>query len=137
MRNAITNPEDMLNVAVWPFERAMKSLFSKEMNNLWSGDKSLIVRVKEEQDSFMIFTEVPGLTEENLSVKYENGVISVEAQYQEQDDTCQCIRSGKYSWSEYIPAVNGEKVEATLNKGILKITLPKSETAKARTIKIN
>ncbi len=48
------------------------------------------------------------------------------------------FQSGQFQQSFTLPApINADRVEAQYNNGVLTLTLPKAEHAKARTVKIN
>ncbi|MBV9229073.1 MAG: Hsp20/alpha crystallin family protein, partial [Chloroflexi bacterium] len=49
-----------------------------------------------------------------------------------------CFQAGQYQQSFTLPSpINADRVEASYTDGILTLTLPKAEHAKARTIKVN
>ena len=48
------------------------------------------------------------------------------------------FQSGQYQQAFTLPApINPERVEASVHDGVLNLSLPKTEHAKARTIKVN
>lgn len=97
-------------------------------------DKKILVDVDSTEDGYIIKAEVPGIDQENIEINLENGILSIKAEYKE--DNGSCLRSGKYRWAAKVANVDGEKISATLDKGILVINLPKAESAKARKIEI-
>lgn len=132
MRNAVSiwRPfEDLYDVAR-DFERSLTGFYPR---NTSSGYLNVDVDVQE--DVYIVKAEVPGLTEDNINISYENGVVSIQAEYKEEDG--HVFRNGHYEKSFRLNDVNADAIEASLKDGILNIRLPKAEEAKARTIKIN
>jgi len=131
-----------------PFERALSRGFDSLLDDFGRGffdldlPQSSVLRtnVEESDTEYTLTAEVPGLKEDQLSITYENGVISVEANYGEEKECecgCGCLRFGKFSKAYRIPDVDGESIKASLTDGILKISLPKAEGAKPRKIEVN
>ena len=104
-----------------------------------SSERALSTRVEESEDAYTLMAEVPGLKEDQLSITYENGVVSVEANYGEkkEGEGFKAMRVGKFCRSYRIPDVDGENIKADLDNGILTVSMPKSEKAKPKKIEIN
>ena len=81
----------------------------------------------------IVTVEVPGLKEDQIDVSYENGVLSITADWGENKEG----RTGKYSNSYRVPDIDSEKIDAKLENGLLTLTLPKSDNTKTKKIKIN
>lgn len=94
----------------------------------------LNVVTDENESEYIIKAEVPGIPEENVDVSFENDILSISAEYEDKGE--KSLRRGKYSWACTVRDVDHEGIKADLNNGILNITLPKSERAKPRKIKI-
>ena len=98
--------------------------------------------VYENADEFLLVVDVPGVTKEGLSIQMEQGEVTIEARRQEP------AVQGKLLSTEYVPSdyqrrfalpadVEQEQVQAELRDGVLRIRLPKSESAKPRLIPIH
>jgi len=98
-------------------------------------DKNLYANIIEEKDKYIVKAEVPGLSEDDVKLNFENGTISIEASYKEESKNS--FRSGSWSWSYYIPNVDPDKIGASLKDGILTVDLPKQEKALSKKIQIN
>ena len=91
---------------------------------------------------FEVFAEVPGFTKGDLNVKIQGNYLEVSGQRVAEAPKGYSThrlerRSVSFSRSFTLPAeVNAEGVEATLQDGILRLSLPKAESAKARQITI-
>ncbi|MBI5221122.1 MAG: Hsp20/alpha crystallin family protein [Candidatus Liptonbacteria bacterium] len=90
------------------------------------------VDVKEDEKAVVVEMEVPGLDPEKTSISVEGNHLKVEAIREEKKEEknkkffCQEIRRGSFSRLVRLPApVDADKVEATYEKGILTVILPK------------
>ncbi|PIT90177.1 MAG: hypothetical protein COU22_03660 [Candidatus Komeilibacteria bacterium CG10_big_fil_rev_8_21_14_0_10_41_13] len=97
------------------------------------------------QDKDNVIAEVPlaGVKPEDVKITIENDVLTIEGSTEaktEVDDKeyyRKEIRSGSFFRSLVLPAsVNGDKAEAEYDNGMLKITVPKKEEAKPKSIKV-
>ncbi|NLS08248.1 Hsp20/alpha crystallin family protein [Rhizobium sp. P32RR-XVIII] len=101
------------------------------------------VDIVEKDDAFEVTAEVPGLDEKNLDVRLANGVLTIRGEKNEEKDEKDEAyhvserRYGSFQRSFQLPdVVEADKVNAAFAKGILKVTLPKSPTAKKNDRKI-
>jgi HSP20 family protein len=107
------------------------------------------VNVKENDNEFQIEVAAPGMKKDDFKVNFDNGRLTISSGSKEEKSE---KNGGKYTRREYryqsfqrsftIPenVVDGEKIQARYNDGILDITLPKREEVKpkpAREIKIS
>lgn len=120
--------EDLMDVAR-EFERDIYRDYPTMRNSHY-----LNIDVDVTEDSYIIKTEVPGLSEDDINIHFENGMVTIEAEYSENSENV--FRKGRYARSFSLRDIDPEKSKATLRDGILKIELPKLEEAKARQIKI-
>ena len=94
-------------------------------------------------DSVVVKVEVPGLKSEDIELTVENNVLSISgvrrAECEETRDAYYHVERGFGSFRRRIslPAdVDSEKVTADCKDGVLTVTLPKTERAKARKIEV-
>lgn len=92
--------------------------------------------VADNDNDFTIIAEVPGLIDEQIDVSFEDGFITITADYGDADDTKR-VRTGKFSKTYEVQNVEVDNIEAKLENGLLRLTLPKSEQSKARKITIS
>ncbi len=97
----------------------------------------------EEGDQFVVETQLPGMKPEDIQVSIEQGVLTIQGQTkaeeerQERSYLIREHRTGRFSRSVRLPeTVDPDAVQATYEDGILRLTLPKAERAKARRIQI-
>jgi HSP20 family protein len=101
------------------------------------------VDVYEDEHNLVLKLEVPGMNEEDLKVSLENNSLTVTGERkfekEEKEENFHRIerRYGTFTRTFRLPnTVDAEKVDASYDKGILKITLAKRAEAKPKTIKI-
>jgi HSP20 family protein len=101
------------------------------------------VDISEDEHNITLQAEIPGVTEKDLNITLENNVLTVtgERKFKEEEkkDNFHRIerRYGKFSRSFTLPAtVDAPNVNANFENGVLTITLPKREEAKAKQITI-
>lgn len=96
----------------------------------------------EDGDLFEIRAEVPGLGKDDLNVKIQGNYLEISGTRKFSKPEKYTIHRterdvASFTRSFTLPAdVDSEKVKATLENGILTLTLPKSEAAKPRQITI-
>lgn len=102
------------------------------------------VDVYEDEQSLILKLEVPGVNEGDINVSVENDTLTVQGERkfekEEKEENFHRIerRYGSFVRTFKLPnTVDAEKVEASYDKGILKITLAKRAEAKPRQIKVN
>lgn len=103
--------------------------------------------VTEKEDAFLIEFAVPGMQKEDFKVHVENNVLSVSSEKEvskeekERNYTRREFAYGSFTRSFTLPkTVDMERIDATYENGILKVSLPKKEEAKtqlSREIKIS
>jgi len=99
--------------------------------------------VSETEDRFEVTVDLPGLEPDDVNVTFENGALTIsgsrEFSKEEKQDTYHRIERsyGTFARSVRLPrTADTEKIEATFDKGVLSVSVPKSEAAKPRTIEV-
>lgn len=96
----------------------------------------LAVDVHEDKDAYHASFEVPGVKKEDVKIELNNGMLTVSAEKREKNGD----NESSYSLSRSVSVpegVNAEAISAKLQDGILRVTLPKAEHRKPRTIALN
>lgn len=95
------------------------------------------VNIRENKDEFMIDVAAPGMKKEQINVDYENGRLTISSERKEEKADTYSRR--EFSYMSFhraftIPEnlVDGDKIKATYNEGILHISLPKREEIKPK-----
>lgn len=126
-----------------PVTRMMEEFFNQARQGemmAWGPNVDII----ENQDNFEIHAELPGVKQEDVKITLENNVLTLsgekkqELKEDQKDNYCRIERSyGRFERSFSLPnTVKADGVKATFEDGVLKIHLPKAETAKSRMITI-
>jgi HSP20 family protein len=99
--------------------------------------------VRETDDHFEVSVDLPGLEPGDVSVTFEDGVLTIsgkrEISSERSDETYHRIERsyGSFARSLRLPrTADGEKIEASFDKGVLTVTVPKAEIAKPKTIEV-
>ena len=114
----------------WPFEEG------------WG--KALAVDVCEREKEYEITAELPGMDASNIDVKLANGVLTIkgekkeEKEEKEKDYYLSERRFGSFQRSFQLPeGVDEDKIQASFEKGVLTIMLPKGAEAQKPEKKIS
>jgi HSP20 family protein len=101
------------------------------------------INVIEREDKFSVKVELPGVKEEDVNVTVAGGTLTIEGEKKAESEVKKkgyyyCETSyGSFSRSITIPStVNASKIEASYDKGILDITLPKAPEVKPKKITV-
>ena len=120
----------------------MDSFFENEFPSfdpLFKGQSFVKVNTKETKDNFQLEVAAPGFKRENFALEVDNQLLHLTAEYQQDG-----LQEGdRYTRKEYhfasfkrsftLPkTVDSTKIAATYKDGILNVTIPKMEEAKAK-----
>ena len=100
--------------------------------NLWEDDKQLFVEA-----------ELPGMTLEDIEVLVQHNELTIRGHRKVNDEQKMTFHrrergAGEFNRVVQLPyEVDSEKVTATIRDGVLNITMPKSEAALPRKIKVS
>jgi len=127
----------------------------EEMNKLWSvfGEKPLMepfgkewapsLDVSETKDNIVVKAEVPGMDGKDIDISLSGGVLTLKGEKkQEKEEKDENYYFAERSYGAFFRAVQlpqevqTDKIKASYKNGVLTITLPKSEEAKAKEVKI-
>jgi HSP20 family protein len=94
------------------------------------------VDLYEDDSNFYARFELPGIRKEAVDLELENSVLTIRSQDSSESDE-KVVRRG-FERSISVPdGVELEKVSATMQDGILTVTMPKAEARKPRQIDVN
>ena len=120
-------------------ERGFEDLFESETEYL-----PVPIELRETDEGFVLYAELPGFKEKEIELRVEPWRVYLSGKHEKAVEE---ERKGKHVYSEWtanqfarwleVPCeVNPEKVKATLNKGVLEITLQKVLPAKKVPIEV-
>ena len=101
------------------------------------------VDVSENDEEIVVNAELPGVKTEDVKVTVEDDVLTIEGEKKQEtgsgeESAHRLERSfGRFVRSFKLPAVDADRISASHSDGILKVTLPKPETAKPKVIAVN
>ena len=127
-----------------------------EMDKLWGrffedwpgakhfpGEWAPSLDVSETKQNLVVKGEVPGMDPKDIEISYADGVLTIKGEkkqeQEEKDENYHVVerRYGSFSRSIRLPhEIQSDKIKASYKNGVLKISLPKSEEAKKKEIKI-
>ena len=102
------------------------------------------VDVYEDEHHITLKLEVPGIDEKDIDIRIENNTLTVQGERkfekEEKEENYRRVESryGSFTRTFTLPTtVDSEKVEASYDKGVLKVKLAKKAEAKPKQIKVN
>ena len=89
----------------------------------------------EDDNNFYARIELPGVKKKEIDVKLENAVLTISGNRKSAKNEVE--KSLSFSRSLSIPdGIQGDKIKATYEDGILTVTLPKAELSKPKLIEV-
>ncbi|RLC33625.1 hypothetical protein DRH14_04550 [Candidatus Shapirobacteria bacterium] len=121
----------------WP------SLLLDDSDDLWP-TMSNDLHVYETDEEVVVEAKVPGVSKDEIDIDYQNRTLVIKASHEESEEekkkkkvVYKSTSSNSYAYSTTIPCpVDSSAIKAELEKGVLKIVLPKSAEAKPKKIKV-
>ena len=133
----------------WPLGRLFDEMLSDFGGNLdlpeayVEGRFVPAIDISESEDAVTLTAEAPGMGKDDLEVSVDNGVLTLRGEKKEEETreggNFHRVerRYGRFERHIQLPqSVEQSKIEATYTDGVLKLTMPKTETARARAIQI-
>lgn len=143
-------------LTVW---RSFKELerMRREMDRLWesffeerprwrveeAGEWLPSLDLSETKNDFVVKAELPGIDPKDIDISLANDILTIKGEKkqekEEKEENYHIIERsyGSFTRSIRLPReVQSDKISASYKNGVLKITLPKSEEAKKKEIKI-
>jgi HSP20 family protein len=123
---------------------AMNRLFEESFvrpPGFWSGRSPVSVDVREEDDTYVLEVALPGLPPEAISVSVLGNQVGISGEYPPPPAGRQYLLrerpTGRVERSVTLPtAVDAERAEPNYAHGLLRLTIPKAESARPRRIAI-
>lgn len=124
----------------------MDRLFDDFLGAPWrrgEGKSEPAIEVADTQEAVVVKMQVPGVKKEDIHVDVRDNALTLKGEMKEEEKKeeqsyyRQEFRYGAFSRTIPLPvAVQADKAAAQLKDGVLTVTVPKSEQAKAREIPI-
>jgi HSP20 family protein len=131
-----------------PFPTGSLSLFEDTLNRFFSEGPtarpwSPSVDISEDENALTLTADIPGVKLEEIDLKIEDGTLtfSGKREFEKREDKGAYHRIernyGAFHRAFSLPdTVDVDKVAAAYDSGVLKVTLPKKEAAKPKSIKV-
>ena len=125
------------------FDRLFNSLFNTTRNGgtvqRWVPPMDLV----EADDHFVLKADLPGMAEDDVAIEVQDNVLTIsgsrEAEHERKEQGWYRLERsyGSFSRSLTLPdGVDADKVEASFDRGVLELRIPKPEERKPRRISI-
>jgi HSP20 family protein len=122
-------------------DRLLEDSFLRPFSSaMWDGT-AMSMDMYQTDDAVVVKTALPGIRPEDVQVSVANGVLTIRGELKEEKEEIEKTyhlrerRYGSCSRSVALPIqANVDKATADFEDGVLTLTLPKAEEAKAKTI---
>lgn len=100
------------------------------------------VNILERKDEIVVTADLPGVDEKSLDITLEKNVLTIYGRVEPPVPESQRLAYSEYGVGDYQRAftlsdeVDKEKIQATMKNGVLRLVLPKAESAKTRKIPV-
>jgi len=123
------------------FDHLVADLFPTEALSTYS--RYPAVDITEKENETIVIAELPGVKKEDVKITFENKVLTINGERKPKEIPenarvlLQEVRVCNFNRSiEFDHNIDGDKISAEINNGVLRVVLPKAESARMRTIEI-
>ena len=101
------------------------------------------VEIRETDDALWLWADMPGVAQNSVDVRLENGVLSIHGEVQMDDYANLAPAYTEYNVGNFrrtfrlSTVIDAERIEAKMNGGVLELQLPKAEEARPQRIPIS
>ena len=100
--------------------------------------------IRDTGDSYLLEADLPGFNKEDIALELKDGVLTIQAQHQEntdqQDEQGNYLRRerryGSFTRSFDVTGIDESRISAAYENGVLKLTLPKAIPVQPETRRI-
>ena len=98
--------------------------------------------IYERADSLVVLLDMPGVDEKSVDIQVERNLLTVSATAEPEIVAEHQLNYAEYMWGRYArqftlsDEVDCGRIEATVRDGVLRVVLPKAESAKPRRIAV-
>ena len=122
-------------------DRLMDDGFHRPFGGMWDVESVPTMDLYQTVDAVVVKMGLPGVKPEDIQISVANGVLTIRGEVKEEKEEKEKTyhlrerRYGSFSRSISLPSnVSADKSDAEFENGVLTLTLPKAEEAKAKTI---
>ena len=100
------------------------------------------VNIFETKEGYFLEADMPGVNKEGLEITLENNELTIVGHRQKESTSGQPLFRERHAADyrrvfELDPAIEGSKISARMEQGVLTLSLPKSEKVKPRKIRVD
>ena len=117
--------------------------FGDEESNIVTSHWMPSVDIKEDDEKFQIYADVPGVDPKDIDVSMENGILTIkgerETESKEEKEGYKRVERSKGSFYRRFSlpdSADADKINAKSQNGVLEITIPKHEVVRPRKITV-
>jgi HSP20 family molecular chaperone IbpA len=98
--------------------------------------------IVETEDQYLLALDMPGVEEGSIDITLEKNVLTINGQSVQEDPEGYSLAVAEYRVGDYERSfrltneINRDEIDAVYQNGVLRLTLPKAEEAKARKISV-
>ena len=125
--------DDVFDDFLWPFSRRRHNPFNLVVRDIEPIFRTPLTNIKESENHFDITAELPGINKGDIELTIQDGKLEIKGESKEEtteevdgQSVRREFRSSNYYRAFNLPEyIDEDSIEANLEKGILKITIPK------------
>lgn len=146
-RTDLSRTDDPFAALQRQMNRLFDDAFSGSLPALRAGNGAALapsIDVKETDKAIEVEAELPGVDEKDVQVMLEDNVLTIRGEKKaEKEESKKGYYMSERSYGSFLRSlelptgVDPDKVNATFNKGVLKVTLPKPPAAQSKAKKID
>jgi HSP20 family protein len=136
-------PREPFSILRKEMDDLISNFWGTNQSNWLSTSLSPAMDIAELDNAFTVKVDIPGLEAKDLNVQVHGNTVTVSGNRQEEKETKDKTfyrmerRTGSFSRTVTMPCnINEDEVVAEYVNGVLTLTLPKSESAKAKKINV-
>jgi len=126
----------------------MQRLLDRTFGGVWGSRQALeragwspVADIEERDDSYVVQVELPGVKRDDVTIELVGNELAISGEVKEEERQGvvrkRMRRYGRFDYRVALPDhVDADKVEATLDEGLLTVRVPKAEKAQRRQIDI-
>ena len=139
----VGGPNQRTDFHVDPYEEVFYQVRGNMHVNVMTPDGPARVDIREENDRYILYADLPGVKKDDLNVEIEGDQLTLRAtREQRAKEEGKSLHSERYQQIEYFrsfsigDAVNPDGIEGSLEDGVLRLVLPKQERVLPRRIQV-
>lgn len=125
------------------FENLLASNLSRDDSYITTSAWKLAVDLKEEDNRYVVFADIPGVSPDDINVSVENNVLTISGERNHESKTNKDgytrleREHGSFNRQFKLPdTANSSDVVAKFNHGVLEVSIPKQEVSNPKRIQV-